>query len=146
MKVFSSYFVLKIFIDHIFCLVFYFQRLNCLFHLLHLRIFQLAVLLDLTNLARAAGEILDSRLTRIGNTKAHYETFVLFFIDIHTNCLYLNISLMSICLLAGPSSIPLTLLAKLREQSVSPTSSSFGLICTNIKVFESPPEFIYLVK
>ncbi|GKC11599.1 hypothetical protein Tco_1008381 [Tanacetum coccineum] len=39
----------------------------------------------------------------------------------------------------GPNSITLTLLAKLREQSDSLKSFSLGLICTNISVFESPP-------
>lgn len=57
-----------------------------------------------------------------------------------TICLYLNSSvLLSICFFAGPNSIPRTLLAKFREQRVSVRSFSLGLICTNIKVLESPP-------
>lgn len=47
---------------------------------------------------------------------------------------------MSICLFAGPNSIPLTLLAKFSEQRVSLKSFSLGLICTNIRVLESPPD------
>ena len=58
-----------------------------------------------------------------------------------TICLYLNSSVRSTCLRAGPLSTPRTRVAKFSEQSVSPKSVALGLTWTNIKVLQSPPAF-----
>lgn len=58
-----------------------------------------------------------------------------------TICLFLNRSLRSTCLRAGPLSIPRTRVAKFSEHNVSPKSAELGLTWTNIKVLQSPPAF-----
>jgi hypothetical protein len=42
-------------------------------------------------------------------------------------------------ILSCPRCVPRARVAKLREQMVSPKSTSLGLTCTSIKVFESSP-------
>lgn len=56
-----------------------------------------------------------------------------------TICLNFKLSAGSTCLRAGPCSTVRTLLAKLSELRVSPESIELGLICTNIRVLQSPP-------
>lgn len=115
--------------------------MHCFFHLSDLQIFTLHILLCFLSLTQAMmnqiENTIEKHIQRQNRTKqeiAAVKREVLV-----TICLHLWNSDISSCLFAGPNSIPLTLLAKFSEQRVSFKSFSLGLICTNMSVFESPP-------
>lgn len=102
--------------------------MDCFFHLLDLEILQLHLLFGFLSLGKESMQIEhESNIAQLSNemlvNQQHYN-------DRTISCL---------CFFAGPNSIPLTRLAKFREQIVSLKSFSLGLIWTNMSAFESPP-------